>query len=511
MAKGGSRLWVCGWDARRSSLNSDAPLLEPMVAQARVLGIQRKLNKWAQDDQDRRFNDLHNLVCDPVTLQVAWLRVRANRGSRSAGVDGDTAYYVEHRLGVQELLTGLREELRSGSYRPLPVRERMIPKRGGKLRRLGIATIRDRVVQAAVKLVLEPIFEVDFQPCSYGFRPGRRAQDAIAEVHYLTSRSYEWIVEADIKACFDELDHSAILDRVRRRIADKRVLALIKAFLKAGIMTEHGDLEAQLTGTPQGGILSPLMANVALTALDDHFVRAWQAMGDQRQRAARRRHGEPNYRITRYADDFVICVAGDRRQAEALIAETEQTIRPLGITLSAEKTRVAHIDEGIDFLGWRIQRHRGSNGRRYVYTYPSKRALASVKAKVKAITQTDHQQTLGQLIHRLNPVLRGWCAYFRPGVSSRTFNYLRAYTWRRVVRWLRRKHPKTNWRWLRRRYLPGWWPTDGKTVLFNPGGVSTTRYRYRGNRIPTPWESGYLPQTEPGLPLDRLQRRLIIE
>jgi RNA-directed DNA polymerase len=179
--------------------------------------------------------------------------------------------------------------------------------------------------------------------------------------------------------------------------------------------------------------------------------------------------------------------------------------------LSAEKTRVAHIDEGIDFLGWRMQRHRGSDGRRYVYTYPSKRSLASVKAKVKAITQTDHQQTLDQLIHRLNPVLRGWCAYFRPGVSSRTFNYLRAFIWQRVVRWLRRKHPKTNWRWLRRRYLPGWWPTDGNTVLFNPGSVGTTRYRYRGNRIPTPWESGYLPQTEPGLSLDRLQRQLIIE
>lgn len=238
-------------------MNGDALLLEPMAAQARVLGIQRKLNKWAQDDQDRRFTDLHNLVCDPVTLQVAWLRVRANRGSRSAGVDGDTAYYVEQRLGVAQLLAELRGELRSGSYRPLAVRERMIPKRGGKLRRLGIATIRDRVVQAAVKLVLEPIFEVDFQPCSYGFRPGRRAQDAIAEVHYLTTRSYEWITEADIKACFDELDHSFILDRVRRRIADKRVLSLIKAFLKAGIMTEHGDLEAQLTGTPQGGISRP--------------------------------------------------------------------------------------------------------------------------------------------------------------------------------------------------------------------------------------------------------------
>ncbi len=203
-------------------------------------------------------------------------------------------------------------------------------------------------------------------------------------------------------------------------------------------------------------------------------------------------------------------MAGERRHAEALIADTEQAIRPLGLTLSKEKTGVAHIDEGIDFLGWRIQRHQGSNGRWYVYTYPSKRALQAAKAKVKAVTQTDHQQTLDQLIHRLNPVLRGWCAYFRAGVSSRTFNYLRAYTWKRVVRWLRRKHPKTNWRWLRRRYLPGWWPTDGKTVLFNPGSVSTTRYRYRGNRIPTPWEAGYLPQTDPGLPLDRLQRRLTI-
>jgi RNA-directed DNA polymerase len=251
------------------------------------------------------------------------------------------------------------------------------------------------------------------------------------------------------------------------------------------------------------------MANIALTTLDEHFARAWEAMGDQRQRAARRRHGKPNYRLTRYADDFVVCVAGDRRHAEALIADTERAIAPLGLTLSREKTRVAHIDEGIDFLGWRIQRHRGSDGRRYVYTYPSKRALASVKTKVKTITQTDHNQTLDQLIHRLNPVLRGWCAYFRPGVSSRTFNYLRAYTWQRVVRWLRRKHDKANWRWLRRRYLPGWWPTDGETELFNPGSVSTTRYRYRGRRIPTPWESGYLPQAEPGISLDRLQRRLI--
>jgi len=200
-------------------LNSGASWPSPESAQERVLGIQRKLHKWSTDDQDRRFTDLHNLVCDPATLMVAWLRVRANRGSRSAGVDGKTAFHIEQVLGVQRFLEGLREELRSGSFRPLPVRERLIPKRGGanKFRRLGVPALRDRVVQAALKLVLEPIFEADFQPCSYGFRPGRRCQDAIAEIQYLTSRSYEWVLEADIKACFDELSHSAILDRVRQQ------------------------------------------------------------------------------------------------------------------------------------------------------------------------------------------------------------------------------------------------------------------------------------------------------
>src|SRR6266704_864821 len=183
MAKGDSGLAAPVWKARRSSLNSGAPWPTPDEAAERVLGIQRKLHRWASDDQTRRFFDLHNLVCDRATLLVAWGRVRGNRGARSAGVDGQTAAHVEQVLGVERFLEELREQLRGGSFRPVPVKERRIPKRGGKTRRLGIPTLRDRVVQAALKLVLEPIFEADFQPCSYGFRPRRRAQDAIAEIH----------------------------------------------------------------------------------------------------------------------------------------------------------------------------------------------------------------------------------------------------------------------------------------------------------------------------------------
>ena len=287
-------------------MNAGAPWPAPKVAQDRVLGIQRKLHKWASDDPNRRFKDLHNLVCDPATLMVAWLRVRSNRGSRSAGVDGQTARHVEQQVGVERFLDGLREELRSGSFRPLPVKERLIPKRGGKLRRLGVPALRDRVVQAALKTVLEPIFEADFKPCSYGFRPGRRAHDAIAEIHLLATHSYEWVLEADIKACFDEISHVAVQDRLRARVADKRVMALIKAFLKAGILTELGGQEETLSGTPQGGILSPLIANVALSALDEHFAHAWQTrMATRPVREKIRRRGGATYRLVRYADDCV--------------------------------------------------------------------------------------------------------------------------------------------------------------------------------------------------------------
>ncbi|MDQ3715032.1 MAG: group II intron reverse transcriptase/maturase [Actinomycetota bacterium] len=462
-------------------------------AEQRVLKIQTKLHRWARDDPHRRFDDVFNLVADPDFLLVGWDRVRGNKGARTAGVDGRTARSVAAEQGVEEFLDELRSQLRDRSFRPLPVRERMIPKAGGKLRRLGIPTVADRVVQASLKLVLEPIFETDFLPCSYGFRPKRRAHDAVAEVHYLASspRKYEWIVEGDIKACFDEISHPALLGLVRVRIGDNRVLALVKAFLKAGILGEDRLLRETTTGTPQGGILSPLLSNVALSVLDEHIA---QAPGGPRtgtvERAKRRRHGLPNYRLVRYADDWCLMIKGTKADAEVLREQIAEVLSTVGLRLSPEKTLITHIEDGLDFLGWHLQRHRKQGtAQHYVYTYPAKKAVAAVRCKVKMLCRdTSVNQPLDDLLDRLNSMLRGWCGYFRSGVSSATFAYLSHYTWQTVWRWLRRKHRRSTWKELRRRYCDGgWWPHGQDRVLFDPATVSTTRYRYRGTVIPSPW------------------------
>jgi RNA-directed DNA polymerase len=492
MAKGASKSAERNWNARRlSPVNTDDLEAATYAAEQRVREIQTKLHRWARDDPHRRFDDLFNLVADPGFLLVAWDRVRGNKGAATAGVDGQTAASIAAWKGVEEFLDELRCRLKDRSFTPLPVRERMIPKAGGKLRALGIATVRDRVVQASLKLVLEPIFEADFFPCSYGFRPKRRAHDAVAEARLLTSRSYEWVVEGDITACFDEISHPALMDRVRGRIGDKRVLALVKAFLKAGILGEDGALRDNDTGTPQGGILSPVLANVALSVLDEHL--AQHPGGPEStpwQRAKRRQHGQPNCRLVRYADDWLILVAGTREHAESMRDEAAAVLAPMGLRLSEQKTKITHIEEGLDFLGWRIQRHRkrGTN-RHYVYTYPARKAVRAVTGKVKDLCRRiGTNQPLEVLLLQLNWLLRGWCAYFRPGVSSVTFKYLSAYTWRRVFEWLRRKHRRSTVKELRRRYCGGgWWPGTEERQLFNPAKVRTTRYRYRGAAISTPW------------------------
>jgi RNA-directed DNA polymerase len=387
----------------------------------------------------------------------------------------------------------VRDSLKSGEFAPVEVRQVMIPKASGKLRKLGIPTVADRVVQASLKLVLEPIFEADFLPCSYGFRPNRRAQDAIAEIHYLASgtRNYHWLLEADIAACFDEIDHTALMGRLRARIKDKRICALVKAFLKAGVMTTAGDREETPTGTPQGGILSPLLANIALSTLDEHFTQQWQQqMATEYQRAKRKRTGAGNWRLIRYADDFVVMVSGERHHAENLREEVASVLAPLGLRLATEKTRVVHIDEGFDFLGFHIRRmrKRGTN-QHFVYTMPSKRAIQSIKDKVKLKTsRSTLHADIEEMIVSLNRSLRGWANYFRHGVSKRTFSQVDNHAWRRLASWIRAKHSGIGWKQLRRRFcVNGWTIAHNGVVFTGASSVAVTRYRYRGSTIATPW------------------------
>jgi RNA-directed DNA polymerase len=473
----------------------DAPARQARMRKVREM--QAKLHRWAGKDSSRRFGDLFNLICDPEFLAEAWFRVAGSDGRQTPGIDKATVAGIENGPGVGVFLEEIRDLLKSGEFRPVPVRQVMIPKKSGKLRKLGIPAVRDRVVQAALKLVLEPIFEADFQPFSYGFRPGRRAHDAIAEIHHLSSgtRNYHWVLEADIRACFDEIGHLPLMGRLRRRIKDKRVLALVKAFLKAGVMTADGNQEETGTGTPQGGILSPLLANIALSALDDHFAGHWQQqMKTQDQRRARRRRGQGNWRMIRFADDFVVMVSGERRHAEALREKVAAVLATLGLRLAEEKTRVVHIDEGFDFLSFTIRRMRKrGTDKHYVYTVPSKKAIQAVKDKVTAKT---YRSTLYQepdvLIQSISQILRGWANYFRHGVSKAVFSAIDHHAWNRIMRWLRRKYQGRNGLTmpaLRRRFcVPGSWKFAYNGVVFTgASSVAVTRYRYRGTLIPSPY------------------------
>jgi RNA-directed DNA polymerase len=457
--------------------------------------MQAKLHRWAVADPGRRFDDLFNFVYDPATLIVAFTRVAGNQGARTPGVDGLTVADIEEIVGVPGFLDDLRAQLKEGTFRPLPVRERKIPKPGGSggVRKLGIPTVADRVVQAALKLVLEPIFEAGFLPVSYGFRPKRRPHDAIAEIHHFGTRGYRWVLDADIEACFDSISHSALLERVRARVKDKRVVALVKAFLKAGVLTELGDRQDTTTGTPQGGILSPLLANIALSALDEHVMAPWRpggSMSTSGKRSYRRSRGRPTWRIIRYADDFVILVHGSREHTEALREDVATVLAPLGLRLSAAKTQVVHMGDGFDFLGFRIRwkRQRGSN-KWYVYTFIAQRPVRTLKAKIRALTHRTSQWSLAYLLTKLGQLMRGWASYFKHAVAKWTFSKLDTFTWWRLVHMLRARH---GWSWGQlRRHLTtanGRWliAADG-VEYFRIQGVTVSRYAYRGNKIPTPW------------------------
>jgi RNA-directed DNA polymerase len=471
--------------------------------------MQRKLYLRSRERPDRTFDDLFNLVCHPLTLREAWRRVSRRKASRTAGVDGVTRSRVESRAeGVEGFLDELRRALKDGTYTATPVREKLIPKPGkpGKFRALGIPTLRDRVVQMALKLVLEPIFEADFYPCSYGFRPGRCTMDAIIQTLELLmpkvqgNSPYTHVIEGDIRACFDTIDHHLLMERVRRRIRDKRVLRLVLAFLKAGVMSE-GTLRHPVTGSPQGGIISPLLANIYLQAIEERYARHVPGPYDKStSRAANRRWKDrlrkrPAFYIVRYADDFVVLVAGDQQQAHEEKMQLAEYIRTnLRMELSEEKTLITDPKDGFNFLGYHIHLAPAlRDGKLVGKARIPREATRRLRSKIRSRTRGGHWRSLQVLLSQLNPVLLGWRNYYRYAVGAwREFAALDHFVWYRVQRWLRRKHPRWTAHRIRRRYIARSKRTtttwhDAGTYLRKTTDGGTRRYPYRGVQIQNGW------------------------
>ncbi|MCL8487029.1 MULTISPECIES: group II intron reverse transcriptase/maturase [Bradyrhizobium] len=471
------------------------------VNTAFVLDMQRKLYRWSNAAPEKGFADLFNLVCDRRTLGHAWQRLARNKGSQTPGTDGMTRHKIEQRPGgVTQFLEEIREELRTGIYKPELVRQRLIPKAGkpGRFRPLGIPTLKDRLVQMALKFVLEPIFEADFYPTSFGFRRGRSTHDALAVVQKHLHPTIHgpspvrFVIEGDIKGCFDAIDHHLLMERARRRIGDRKVLRLVLAFLKAGILVE-GTVRHPITGTPQGGVLSPLLANVYLTSLDERYGRWTPRPRERLQNAADRRHydrkrGRPTFQIARYADDFVILVTGT---ADEAMAERDKLatflMQELRMELSLEKTLITGVADGFDFLGYRIiqttalrTRHRVGN--LYIPKGKVQRLRDAIKAR---ITTYPTGESLTQLIRELNPIILGWRTYYRHATgASREFSKLDWWLSNRVLRWLRKKHRKAAWRTLRRYRVSS--ETNERKLVWGEGHVRLRSFA-TGGTMPYPW------------------------
>jgi group II intron reverse transcriptase/maturase len=404
----------------------------------RVRALQRVLYRCAKQDQDRRFHALYDKVARSDVLWRAWGEVRANHGA--AGVDGITIDDVV-ASGVGEFLDQLAARLRAGTYRPRPLRRVHIPKpsKSGQLRPLGIPCIADRVVMAAAKIVLEPIFEADFLPTSYGFRPRLSAHHALETVRQtVTWRGKQWALDADIRSCFDEIDHDALLCQIERRVCDRRMLKLLRGWLRAGVF-EGGIVAAIEAGTPQGSPISPLLANIALHVLDQ----AWQDGG--------RRLGV----LVKYADDLVVLCA-TREQAEQARELVAAVLDTLGLRLHPEKTRIAHLArgaEGFTFLGFehRMRESWTQPGRWYLQKWPSRRAMASIRGKIRARTERRYARLpLEWAVEDLNRVLRGWGNYFRYGNSARKFAQIDCYVNERLAILASAKHGLQGRNWVTR-------------------------------------------------------------
>jgi RNA-directed DNA polymerase len=369
----------------------------------KVSDLQTKLSHAAKQSLDRKFGALYDKIYREDVIWEAWKRVKANKGG--PGVDEQDFTYIEEKIGVEQFLKGIRDELKSESYRAQPVLRCYIDKPGKPEKRpLGIPIIKDRVCQMATKLVIEAIFEANFLECSYGFRPGRSAHDAIREIdRKITFKGQSIVIDADIAGFFDTIRQDILMELVKRRIADRRVLRLIRMWLEAGVMEEGKYTEGNGVGTPQGGNISPLLSNIYLHSFDVMFKMS----------------GIPGT-LVRYADDFVILL---RRNGKKVLREVEKMLGRLGLTLHREKTRVVKAEDGFDFLGVHFRscpvcRKKGNEGK-YCAIWPSDRSMNRIKERIKEVIGRRYSLSLEELIAELNPVLRGWDNYHRKAMCAR--------------------------------------------------------------------------------------------